>query len=602
MRLNGCARVGLIAAMAVLGAATAARGQVLADRVPADAMVYAGWAGSDAQGAAYGASHLKGFLEALGLQDFFAGRLNAEIAKVQGTQQGDDVKLLQDWLAAMAKAPTAIYFNGLELPPAGGAQGVPHLSLFSRVGKQTADALAEKLDALFHRNQQPAAPLHGVKAVGEYLLVFVGDDAMVARLQAAAPADNLAGVENFQKALAQVGAGPAGADAARPAAVVYVDGEALVQWVDNAVKNGPDPDARKNVPLVAEGLGVNGLKQLAWAGSFDGANWQSRGFVGMRDRRHGLLAFLDNPPLTDASLKLIPKSATTAGAFRFDATRLLADAKETAAAVDDALPAQLETAFKQAWVWTGVDFNHELLPALGDEFIYYGSSDAAGNSLMGLTLVNRLKDAKKAQSAFEAAENFTNLLILQRNPDSKMQFHEQALPAPLQNVKAHVMVVDGFTPSWAIQDGTLFMSASVAGLQSAIETATAKKESMLDNPQFIELHKKLGQEKFSSFSYADLSKSAPESYQLVSRGLATALAAAAPQLDPKERYSLPPLNRLLPHMGPVLKLNWSDAAGFHTRATAPFIGADYLGPASFLGLRLAELLQQRRQAPADGLP
>src|SRR3982751_4660865 len=48
----------------LLAAPMAAPAQPLADRMPADAIVYAGWAGADSLGPQYDASHLKAVLEA----------------------------------------------------------------------------------------------------------------------------------------------------------------------------------------------------------------------------------------------------------------------------------------------------------------------------------------------------------------------------------------------------------------------------------------------------------------------------------------------------------------------------------------------------------
>jgi hypothetical protein len=240
---------------------------------------------------------------------------------------------------------------------------------------------------------------------------------------------------------------------------------------------------------------------------------------------------------------------------------------------------------------------------LGDEFVYYGSPDAAGNSLRGFTLVNRLRDPKKAESALSAIENFTNLLITQRSPTSKVQFQTKTLPAPWDKVAAHYIALENATPAWAINDGVFFLSLSLPGLQGAMEMIAGGRPSLLDNPQFAALRRKLGQESFAAFSYADLAQSAPETYELFNHVLTAALAR-----NPNpQAYVLPPLDKITPSLGPALRVSWSDEQGYHARESSPFPMAGYLAPSQYVGLLFLRQIQQGRQQPvapatATGLP
>ncbi len=79
--------------------------------------------------------------------------------------------------------------------------------------------------------------------------------------------------------------------------------------------------------------------------------------------------------------------------------------------------------FQQVYAIAGIDVKNDLLPSFGDEFVYYGAPATAGNSLRGLTIINKLKDPQKAETAMTAVENLVNLTILQQDPNSKAQFH-----------------------------------------------------------------------------------------------------------------------------------------------------------------------------------
>ena len=59
------------------------------------------------------------------------------------------------------------------------------------------------------------------------------------------------------------------------ALLLEVDPVALVRYASTILTLQP----------VSESLGLQAVRQLAWAGNFDGKNWQSTAFVGMTDRQ-----------------------------------------------------------------------------------------------------------------------------------------------------------------------------------------------------------------------------------------------------------------------------------------------------------------------------
>ncbi len=587
MRRQRLVAAGLVAAVLFCGVRAGA--EDLADRVPADAVAFARWAGSDAAGPAYNSSHLKAFLDALKLREFVVEHYQPRVAAraAASTQDAADQATWQEVLRAVGHAPTAIYVGPFEFPANG--QPAPRVAVFSKVGAAEAGKLAPQLQTEMDREKTPNEPAQGAVAAGDYLLVYVGDANISERLTGAAPAENLAAVAGYQKAMVQLGAGAADAPA-----VVYVDAGAAVKTLSAAVDKSQNVQAQRIYGPLVEGLGLSNMNQCAWAGRFDGANWRSDFFLGMGEERNGMLAFLDFPAIADETLKLIPKSATTAGVVRFDGVKLL----EQIAAAADAATAnggqRIDQAMNQIWTFTGFDFKAVMFPGLGDEFVYYGMpaaagaagaapAGAAGNLIGGLTILNRLRDAKKAESAMEGAESFVNAAIQQRDPNSKAQFQAQALPAPWQDVTAHVMTLPKFAPSWAIRGGILYFSMSVQALEDSLEMADGKKASILENPQFAELRKRLGGRPFFSFGFEDLPASAAETYGLVERAIGQAPAGAG------AKFALPPLEQNTPTLGPAMQISWSDGAGYHMQGAGPFPLASYLNPLEFMGLAAQEV-------------
>jgi len=108
----------------------------------------------------------------------------------------------------------------------------------------------------------------------------------------------------------------------------------------------------------------------------------------------------------------------------------------------------------------------------------------------------------------------------------------------------------------------------------------------------------------SAFSFYDLSKTSPEVYEMTSQGLAKAVAA-----DPEKKvaFTLPPLEKLKPHLGAALDVYWSDEAGWHSKGVGPFPLSNVLSPNGVLmmgGMRQAgEAMKARGGAKAgDGMP
>src|ERR1051325_8447626 len=93
------------AILASLLLSLAARGESLANRVPADAVAFAQWQGGDALGKSYDSSKLKKFLDVLNLPDLLSRKFQEETDK-QDPQKQADAKFLKELLTTVTKSPT----------------------------------------------------------------------------------------------------------------------------------------------------------------------------------------------------------------------------------------------------------------------------------------------------------------------------------------------------------------------------------------------------------------------------------------------------------------------------------------------------------------
>ncbi|MEI8194750.1 MAG: hypothetical protein WCI73_02455, partial [Phycisphaerae bacterium] len=245
---------------------------------------------------------------------------------------------------------------------------------------------------------------------------------------------------------------------------------------------------------------------------------------------------------------------------------------------------------QQGSMAVGFDIEKDLINSLGDEWIVYGTADvietaaggtgAAGEkSIRGVTLVSKLHDPAGAAKALENLESFINGMIAVRLPMAEAQKY-QLKAAIVNGITLHSITLPKLTPTWAIKDGYLVVALSPEGVQSGLAATTQKAPARTAEPGYADLAKQLKAPAASSFSYVDLTKTAPSAYEVLTQLQALAVAKAAEAGEGEIKVpTLPPFANIKPFLGPTLKVFWSDEAGFHFKGTEPFPGSTgLLGP------------------------
>jgi hypothetical protein len=590
------------AVMAVLAAAVCgagmARAESDADRAPAESVVYFHWAGAESLGAAYQNSHLKGVFDALQLRQFLAQQMAAADKAGASDAKAAMKKAVTDWFTAAEQVPTSGYLQSIDFSA---DKPMPKLAIFSKVGADTAAKLASEIgDAATAAKTEDSPPV-AATVVNEYLLITVGADMDAAqRIGGPAPTDGLGSTESYKAAMGQL-AGIGGADAP---AVIYVNGEAIVRMVDDAAESKGPAQARETWSHMKGALGLTGIKQIVFGGNFDGADWTSQGFIGLAEKRVGVVDFLDSPVVPADTFALIPADAAWANVVGFDASRFLDDMRNASAEMGATAQRQFDFGMQQFFAFTGVNLKDDLLGALGTEYAFYGFPKAAGAgpdgkpSLANFTMASKLKDGKKEETALSTLENVINSMVGQRDSSSKFQVKTEPLAAPSDKVTAHVLALDTISPTWAIADGVLYFSMRKEGVQRAVDEA-GKKGAISDNASFAALKKKLGDHNLSTFGYIDLPAMAPEIHSFVEKLLKEAKNGAA-------KYPLPPLAAILPNLAPELQGTWVDKDGWHFKSVGPFPLTDTIGPQGVIFQGLLQHEQEQQKAgetkPKEALP
>ncbi len=237
--------------LAALIAPAASFGQALADRLPADAEIYAGWSGSDSIGPGYDQSHLKAVLDASQIGQFVhesIPRLIATIAQ-KDPESARQVRQALDLLSPLFVHPSAFYFGGLT--PGG---PLPKVALICDAGDDAPHIVTQVNQLL----QQAQGNPFTCRTIGT--LVVLSDFTLPDQIE-----NPLSKDKDFLAVMGNLGKDPA--------AALYVNATAVTNTIGDAIQMYAPPPVRQNWLQVRNGLGLSGLKTIAATAGLDGKNW-----------------------------------------------------------------------------------------------------------------------------------------------------------------------------------------------------------------------------------------------------------------------------------------------------------------------------------------
>ncbi len=133
-----------------------ARSQALVDRVPADALIYFGWSGSQSLPPAFAQSHLKAVLDASNLREVFSDFLPRVLDQIgkNGRQEKEVTDVLRTAAGPMLRHPTAITFSGITTK---GKQVLPKIALLCDAGAEAEDMQGQLQKVLNSAREVPVS-------------------------------------------------------------------------------------------------------------------------------------------------------------------------------------------------------------------------------------------------------------------------------------------------------------------------------------------------------------------------------------------------------------------------------------------------------------
>lgn len=539
------------AALALLLAAPVTlSAQTLAEKVPADSLVYVGFKGSNALAGDYQKSHLKGMLDATDLDmlvsDDFARKLAVVIGR-ENPQAARPIAAIFASVKQMWRYPTAISYGQ-------GKDGKPRLTVLCDAGT-AADTLMKQLQVAL-----PKTPDVQVGRSGTLVCVSFGDNTATAGLLTAmAGSTSLAKQPQFLAAMKQVD----------PSAAVVAFGsiKGMVEaW------GPPTGQADATSAQTRSALGVDSVQYIAMSGAFAGQGWTERAFIAAPAPRKGLATLLEGKAISPECLSLVPASAAKVSVFQLDLAALMEQTRAFFRENDPETSAHLEQGLTYSQSFLQLDITKDLLPALGPTWITYADPGIGGVQPLGNVCVNVLRNPQQAEQSLRSIQD--SLLVMANTGLQMQKMTLTAYERQIGQTQVHTLALPVVAPSWAIRDGKLYVGLYPQVVVAAADFAASKASSFADNAQFAALQKQVGVP-VQSVSYTDLGQLADGGY-----GTALVLTHYPGFADlfgiPTPTMALPPLPELKKHVSPAMAVTWSDPAGWHYQRNSPFFGSGAL--------------------------
>lgn len=550
-------RIKLAVLFAVLLSPALAMGQALADRVPADAIIYVGWKGTDSPGDAYAQSHLQAVIAASQLHELCETSIPLLIEHIrrQDAQAATQIQMVLDLAGPMFHHPTAFYFGGVNP----GGPPIPKIALLCQAGAN-AQAMNDQIAALLNQAGGPGSMVH-VKTVDQLLIVSTFD-------MPDHPTNPLSADPAFKTAMAGLTHDPVSA--------FYLDGQALNTLAGQMVQQFGNPDIQGQWTKISTAAGLDGLKKIAVTCGFEGKNWVSQVFVDAPAPRHGMLQMFDAQPVSEELLRQVPQTSTTVAAGSFD---LLATFDFIHGLVDQFAPqlqSQINQGIEQVNQMLGMNVRTDFLGAFGSQWASYINPATTGDGMGGIVILNRPRDAAKLAASMEKIENLVNQMVPALSQEKiTLELRKETIAGNT----IHFIAAPFVSPSWTIKNNVLY-----AGLFPQMVVAAVAKpagKSILDNTAFQQVRKSLGAPtQVASIAFVDLPRTFSQSYSstlMMSRmylGMGDLVGLHSPPMV------LPPLDKFLAELEPAGEAAWADAAGLHAKSIEPFPGATTLNDAS----------------------
>ncbi len=504
----------------VLAATAAEAAPPLANRLPSETVLYAGWAGRNEafDGSVVGSmlTNPAGSELIKALREAATDKAGDEGAKkVQALTNGIDMLLL----AAGHEAAVAV------VPPAAKTEGppIPSAVLMVDLGKDHA-AFAKHLEAVIEgvgampmlthkdisgvpfRTFRPGegAPLIALGYVGNVLMLTIGDDMPAKCIDVVTgKAKSLATNAAFLAAHEQVGG-------ANEQATLYVDVKTIKKIALPLAANASGTPLADINKIIAA-LGFDRLTSIVAATRIvDRGLYTQTRIVSPAPHRGVMMLAASSSGLTLDDMALVPADADFVATCKMNPAKLLAELRRVVTAIDPNADAEIGGKLAEADKKLGFSLTDDLLGQLGDQWTFV-MSRSLGGPLTGMAMIVDIKDTKRFTASMAKIKQLAKDEA-DADDNDPMPILKQATVAG--TTVTHVQFPTLFAPvapAWAIHDNRLILAPWPQVVSAVIKGTPAGPISK--DPAFVANWRKLSG-KPTSVTYVNLPKITRDFYFL----------------------------------------------------------------------------------------
>ena len=567
------------AAVAALATATAAVPALAADaadaplagRVPSGAIVYAGWAGSDAAGAAMEGTRTGALLEQTSLPELvedYIPRAAAALARQNGDRNAEALTRNITELAQSAwQYPTVLAFGGVDWnSEINNGEPMPKIMIVCNAG-DAAPQLRAKVNELFRLIGKPELAFVVSEQQGHVYLAIGYGQMDMARLTEDGAAGALAN-GRFAEVATPTFESLDGA----PLVVGYVDVPAAVALMQEGMEREEGEQAVAEFRDVFNALGLDGLGRLVLASGFVGENYETVGMLELSPERRGLTRLLapSGAGLDAGALAAIPGDATLAAAGRLELDQLVDTVRTLVGQFNPDEAQQFEEGLGFLGMLVGTDLERNFFSQFGPTWAAFTSPQIGGDISSGV-VVNVPKDRDLLRRGLASMSiNLSSIGTQQLSENTDGVVRVPGRSVEMNGARLHVLNAPLVAPTWTVDDERLFLGFYPQHVAAARMVGGGFEES----DAWASVQELAGGNEIAGFTYANLPETASGAYGGVLALMQLATGAADTfggtiGLEPPT-VVLPPLPTVMEQLTPSVSVSWIDDDGIHFRGREPF--------------------------------
>ncbi len=560
----------------------------LAGRVPANPLIYIGWAGAPRQWNGYQKSRFQTFLRHSRMSELFTRDLPEVIQYLEPAHPAAARQIAQTLVASnlFFTHPFALYISHFNLafhaavqPPLG-----LQVELVMNAGKNRAAALnffKRIASELNHTGSNPPPPALRLTAghAGNLVYIANGLTPKMASLLGIGTSVTLPrsfiSSRAYQNSLAQT--------QTHPAFLAYMDVHAIVQLFNRALvaEASSGTGGKRIVRALEKSLGINGYTTFAMTAGIDGRQFMQSLYLGETNAHTASHAQADLGQM----LRLVPQSCDNMAVSRLD-LKAVTDFIFKAIKLSGR-SGEISHAMAMVRAATGLNVRHDFINAFGPDWLVYQSPylPLVGNN--GLMLVNRLRHPRRmAQSLV----TLTPVLMVGANAAYRKS-HPNGPPLRLLHTQVgnaiiYYLQTPTFMPAWCVTGNEFLFSPFPRTIQLTLEHKPGR-DSILNSAKFKKVMSRLGADNgMECVGYADDPAMAPAGYMEIAMLEKLIPLFTGIHLHPPLTAVFPKLADLENILTPSGFVTWHDASGIHSRAISAFPGSELFTPQSVSSVNL----------------